>query len=199
MVVNTLADNAFKHQITLIDKTASPISSAPYVFNSSTYSRYKENEFKGLLIDSGASTRSTSGIVQLKSLQQLDPSVQLDKNTAGSDNFTFGIGSAGSIGSVDWDRPLGLITFYIVFVNIPFLLRLADIGKHGAFFNNITNQVIKSKTQPARSHPVLQRYGRAFLLWYTSVYTLATESLALNPCYLEEVELRRLNRRFGHP
>ena len=198
-VVNTLADNAFKHRITLSDETASPISSAPYVFNSSTDSRYNDTEFKGLLIDSGASTRSTGGIGQLKALQQLDPSVQLDKNTAGSANFTFGIGSAGSIGSVDLDTPLGLITFYIVLVNTPFLLRLTDMDKHGAFFNNITNQVIKSKTQPARSHPVIRRYGHAFLLWYTSAYTLATESLALNPCYLTDVELRRLHRRFGHP
>ncbi len=32
-VVNTLADNAFQHRITLSDKTASLISSPPYVFN----------------------------------------------------------------------------------------------------------------------------------------------------------------------
>ncbi len=123
----------------------------------------------------------------------------MNKNTAGSANFTFGIRSAGSIGSVDLDTPLRLITFHIVLVNNPFLLCLADIDKHWAFFNNITNQVIESKTQPARSHPVIQRYGHAFLLWYTSEYTLATESLALNPCYLTDVELRRLQRRFGHP
>ena len=132
-------------------------------------------------------------------MDQLDPYVQLDKNTTGSANFTFRIENAGSIGSVDLDTPLRLITFYIVLVNIPFLLCLADIDKHGAFFNNITNQVIKSKTQPARSHPVIQRYDHAFLLWYTCEYTLATESFAMNPCYLTDVELRCLDRRFGHP
>ena len=199
-VVNTLADNAFKHRITLSDETVSPITvPAPYVFNSSTDSRYNDSEFKGLLIDSGASTRSTGGIGQLKALQQLDTSVQLDKNTAGSANFTFGIGSAASIGSVDLDTPLGHITFHIVPVNTPFLLCLADMDKYGAFFNNITNQVIQSQTQPARHHPVIRRYGHAFLLWYTSAYILATESLVQNPCYLTDTELRRLHRRFGHP
>ena len=199
-VVNTLVDNAFKHQIILNDKTVSPITDlAPYVFNSSTDSRYNDAEFKGLLIDSGASTGSTGGIGQLKALQQLDTSVQLDKNTAGLANFIFGIGSVASIGSVNLDTPLGLVTFHIVLVNTPFLLCLADMDKHGAFFNNITNQVIQSQTQPTRCHPVIRRYGHAFLLWYTSAYTLATESLTLNPCYLTDVELRRLHRRFGHP
>ena len=198
-VVNTLADNAFKHRITLSDKTVLPITvPTPYLFNLSTDSRYNDIKFKGLLIDSRASTRSTRGIGQLKVLQQLDINIQLDKNTAGSANFTFGIGSAASIGSVNLDTPLGPITFYIVPINTPFLLCLADMDKHGAFFNNITNQVIQSQTQPTRRHPVIQKYGHAFLLWYTSAYTLATESLALNPCYLTDVELRRLHRRFGH-
>ncbi len=97
------------------------------------------------------------------------------------------------------DTSLGLITFHVVLVNTQFLLCLADMDKHGAFFNKITNQVIQSKTRPVRSHPVIRRYGYEFLLWYTSAYTLATESLALNPCYLTDVELQRLHRRSWHP
>ena len=184
----------------LRDETILPITDpAPYVFNSSTDSRYNNAKFKGLLIDSGTLTRSTGGIGQLKALQQLDTSVQLDKDTAGLANFTFGIESVVLIGSVNLHTSLGLVTFHIVPVNTPFLLCLADMDKHGAFFNNITNQVIQSQTQPTRCHPVIRRYGHAFLLWYTSAYTLATESLTLNPCYLTDVELRRLHRRFGHP
>ena len=68
-VVNTLADNAFKHQITLSDKTVLPITiPTPYLFNSSTDLQYNDIKFKGLLIDSGASTRSTGGIGQFKAL-----------------------------------------------------------------------------------------------------------------------------------
>lgn len=55
-VVNTLADNAFKHQITLSDITVSPITPASYIFNLSTNSEYNDNKCQRLLIDSGAST-----------------------------------------------------------------------------------------------------------------------------------------------
>ena len=51
-VVNTFADNAFKHHIILSDKTVSPITLTPYVFNSSNNSQYNDTEFKVLLIDS---------------------------------------------------------------------------------------------------------------------------------------------------
>lgn len=32
-----------------------------------------------------------------------------------------------------------------------------------------------------------------------SIYTLATESLAQNSCYLTDVELQHLHRHFAHP
>ena len=141
-VVNTLADNAFKHRIILRDESVLPTTLTPYVFNSSTDSRYNDTKFKGLLIDSGTSTQSISDIGQLKALQQLDISIQLDKNIAGSANFIFGIRSAISIISVNLDISLGSITFHIVSVNIPFLLCLADMDKLGEFFNNIINKAI---------------------------------------------------------
>lgn len=70
-------------------------------------------------------------------------SIQLDKNTAKSANFTFEIGHAVSIRSFNLDTLLGSIIFYIVPVNTPLLLCLADIDKLGAFFNNITNEVVQ--------------------------------------------------------
>ena len=75
------------------DKTAPPVTSTSYVFNSSTDSRYNVTEFKKLLIDSGASTQPKRDIGQLKALKQLDNFVQLNKNIAESTHFTFGIGS----------------------------------------------------------------------------------------------------------
>ena len=142
ITINTLADNAFKHQITLSDETVSPIIPAPYVFNSSANSRYNDTELKGLLIDLSPSTQSTSGIGQLKALQQFDTTMQLEKNTTGSANFTFGIGSTAHIGSVILDILMGSITFHLVPVSTSFLLCLADMNKLGAFFNNIINRVI---------------------------------------------------------
>ena len=69
------------------------------------------------------------------------------------------------------------------------------MDKLGAFFNNLTNQVVQAQ----HTHPVIRRYGHAFLLWCTSAYALATESFSENPCFLTTTELRRLHRRFGHP
>ena len=148
----------------------------PYSFTKSADLRYNESEFKGLLIDSGAATRSTGGIGQLKALQRI-LSVEVDKTTAGSTNLVFGIGSTSSIGTVNLDTPLGMIVFYIVQVNTPFLLCLADMDKLGAFFNNLTNEVVQSN----RSHPVIRRYGHAFLLWCISAYSFITESFMQKP------------------
>ena len=124
--INLLADNAFKHQITFADGTVALIDPVPYSFTTSTDLRYDESEFKGLLIDSGTATRSTGGIGQLKALQKIISSAKLDKTTAGSANFIFGIGSTSSIGTVNLDTPMGMIVFHIVQVSTPFLLCLCN-------------------------------------------------------------------------
>lgn len=131
-----LADKAFKHRITSTDNTAAPTPAilGPYNFNTTTDIQYDDTKFKGLLIDSGAATRSTGGVGQLRALQQ--------KTTAGSSNFVFGIGSAQSIGKIKLDTPIGMIVFHIIQVNPPFLLCLADMDRLGAFFNNITNKLL---------------------------------------------------------
>ena len=180
-----LADNSFRHWITSKDDTITLTSPKSYSYNTSTGSRYNDTEFKGLLIDSGAATRSTGGISQFKALQQLDKLVKLDESTAGSTNFVFGIGSTTSIGTVRLDIPIEAVTFHIIQVNTPFLLCLADIDKLGVFFNNITNELVQSN----HSYPIVRRYGHAFLPWYTSAYSVVTESLDQNPCYLTDVEL----------
>lgn len=99
-------------------------------------------KFEGLFINSGVSAQSTSYIGKLKTLHQLDTSMQLDETIAGSANFIFGIGNTSSCRSVNLDTPLGSIIFYIVSFNTSFLICLADIDKRGIFFNNVTNQVL---------------------------------------------------------
>lgn len=79
------------------------------------------------------------GISQLKTLQQFDTSVQLNKNIAGFANFTFRIENAIFIESVLLDILIRSITFYIVPINTRFLLCLAEIDKLKAYFNNIIN------------------------------------------------------------
>lgn len=65
-----------------------------------------------------------------------------DKIKIGLANFVFGIRSTSSIGIVNLDISLEMIVFYIIQVNILFLLYLANIDKLKAFFNNLTNEII---------------------------------------------------------
>ncbi len=55
--------------------------------------------------------------------------------------FIFGIKSIVLIESVNLNTLLKSTIFYIISVNILFLLCIVDIDKYGAFFNNITNKV----------------------------------------------------------
>ena len=116
-----LTNDAFKHCLISSDEISliAPIS-VSYVFNVSIDSRYDSSEFKGLLIDSGAATRSTGGMDQLKTLQKLDNTIKFDISTVGSANFIFDMNSTGSIGSINLNTSIRLITFHIVQINTLF-------------------------------------------------------------------------------
>ena len=171
LITNLFTDHAAKHQITNIDESkfsprtensSTENSNISYAYTASTSSRYDDTKFKDLLIDSDATTRSTDGIGQLKALQKIDDTIQLDQSTAGSANFVFGIESTGSIESINISTLIESITFHIISVNIFFLLCLANLDKSETFFNNVTNKIIQQKL--FRSHPVFKKYGHAFLL-----------------------------------
>lgn len=114
------------------------IISTFYIFNSSIDLQYNNTKFKKIFIDLDILTRLIGNIGQFKILQQLNISIQLDKNITSSANFIFKIGNIIFIRLVILDIPIELITFHIVPVNTLFLLYLADINKFRAFFNNIT-------------------------------------------------------------
>jgi hypothetical protein len=63
------------------------------------------------------------------------------------------------------------------------------------FYNNIENKLIT----PTTSILVARRFGHPFLLWSTSLRNHIVESFNSNPCFLTDIELKRLHRRFGHP
>ena len=50
-IINALADNAFKYQITSADTTILYVNPTPYSFTISINIQYNDSEFKGLLID----------------------------------------------------------------------------------------------------------------------------------------------------
>ena len=192
---NQLADKAFTHSITAEDPTSPPTPQIETFITTSGKPRYSSDEFMGIIIDTGAAKYSTAGYGQFIALKRLDDSVSLDITTKGRATVQFGIGSTSSIGSITVSTPIGKIDFHVVEANTPFLLCLADMDHLQLRFDNIKNILIS----PTSSIPVARRFGHAFLLWDTSLHSFLSESFSYNPCFLTEVELARLHRRFGHP
>jgi len=54
----------------------------------------------------------------------------------------FGIGIATSIRTADIVTPIGKIQFYIIHIDTPFLLYLADIDRLQIYYNNLRNVII---------------------------------------------------------
>ena len=90
--------------------------------------RYSEDKFAGILIDTGAASRSIIRLSQLKALRKVQK-VELDITRVGEARITFRIGETVSIGTIIIKTPLGIVNFYVVLINMPFLLCLADLNR----------------------------------------------------------------------
>lgn len=82
-------------------------------------------------------------------MQQSNISNELDKNITRSANFIFKIDNIALIRFVNLATQLGPIIFYIMLINISFLLFLANMNKLGAFFYNIINRIKQLQIWPA--------------------------------------------------
>ena len=187
-----LADRSFTHAITSINPTTTHSDVDPFAYITSN--RYTSNEFYGVMIDTGASKRSTAGYGQYLAYKRIRD-VAIDNTRAGAINVQFGIGSTSSIGSIIVDTPVGSVEFHVVQADTPFLLCLADMDILQVYYNNLSNTLVT----PTKSVPVVRRFGHPFLLWEESLQSFIVHSFDQNPCYLTNTELRRLHRRFGHP
>jgi hypothetical protein len=199
ILVEQLAANTIVHALHASTKqyTSHPTDrppSNPTVSSSSSYtvdepfSRYGSNsEFQGILIDSGAAAYSTVGIAQLRAYEKLFGPVTVEKNR--QINVKFGIGTTKSIGyaSVQLPANLGAVIFFIVESDTPFLLSLRDLDQLGAYFNNLTNELVPRN---GRAYPIQRKFGHPWLVWGRTSF---------RACFLSELQLRRLHRRFGHP
>jgi len=72
----------------------------------------------------------------------------------------FGIRIATSIRTADVITPIGKIQFYVIYVDTPFLLCLADMDRLQIYYNNLRNVVITY----TKKVPVVRRFGHPFLL-----------------------------------
>jgi len=61
----------------------------------------------------------------------------------------FGIRITTSIKTTDIVTPIGKIQFYIIYIDTPFLLCLADIDRLQIYYNNLRNVIItRTKKMP---------------------------------------------------
>ncbi len=158
-LTSSLADKAFQHRLISIDIINAFINeSFDFIYTSTTDSRYGDSEFKGILMNCGAADRSIEGMSQFKVLQRIS-NVALNKKKIGS-SIKFEIGNTLTLEFVELNISLEVITFHIVRMNTSFLLCLNDFDRLGIYFNNLINEIV----QHERRHPVIRRYGHAFLL-----------------------------------
>jgi hypothetical protein len=160
--------------------------------------RYDDATFQGILVDSGAGGFSTAGHAQYLAYQKVARDAVIDTSTAGKVEIRFGNGDpVRSLGSVDVRTPIGNVNFHILKTPTPFLMCLQDMDRLGIYLDNTRNVMVEKST--GRETPVIRRYGHLFLVWDDTFRTYIIESFNENPCFLTEVELRRLHQRFGHP
>ena len=95
-----------------------------FIYNITLY--YTFIKFIGIIINIKASKYSIIEYSQFFILQKINK-VQLNKSIKGTVSVQFGIGSISSIGFIKVATLIGTVKFYIIKVNTPFLLYLANI------------------------------------------------------------------------
>ena len=125
-IASELANKVYSYIVITINTTTDVffINIDLFIYNITSY--YTSIKFMGIIINTKASKHSIAGYSQFLTLQKINK-VQLNKFTRGTVSVQFKIGSISSIGSIKVAIPIGIVEFYIIKVNTPFLLYLADI------------------------------------------------------------------------
>ncbi len=159
--------------------------------------RYTSQMFYDIMIDSDVSIRS---IVDYEQYLAFIKNISIDLNRIKTDtvNVQFEIESIASLKSLAIDISMRLVEFHVIKTNTSFLLSLADMNRLKFYFNNVENilfMIIKN-----RDLSIIRRFEHDFLLWKNShsLHSYITQSFNSNFCYLTDVELRQLHKRFEH-
>jgi hypothetical protein len=159
--------------------------------------RYTFEMFYDIMTDSKASVRS---IVDYEQYLAFIKNISIDLNRIKTDavNVQFEIESTSSVESLTIDISLRLMKFHVIKTDTLFLLNIADMNRFKIYFNNIENilfMIIKN-----RDLSIIKRFDHDFLLWKNSyfLHSYIVQSFNFNFCYLIDVELRQLHKRFGH-
>jgi hypothetical protein len=141
-IIIMLADKTFRHRLISIDSITISANSISYIYNVFTASRYDDREFKDILIDHDATNFSSKDIEQFTTLQRISKTT-LILNKKRITSFRFDIDEILFIDIVDLNTSVDVITFHIVFVQISFLLCLAEMNCLRLYFNNLINMLIE--------------------------------------------------------
>jgi leucyl aminopeptidase (aminopeptidase T) len=74
-------------------------------------SRYNDQTFHGIFIDTGAARISTTGILQVRSLQRRIPNILINESTKEYHHIAFGAGDVTSIETITVPTPISDIRF----------------------------------------------------------------------------------------
>jgi hypothetical protein len=131
-------------------------NSISYIYNVFIASRYDDRELKDILIDHDAANFSSEDIEHFTTLQRINKS-KLTLNKKRITSFRFDIDEILSIDIVNLNISVDVITFHIVFVQISFLLCLADMNRLRLYFNNLINMFIEKRSIKRSINKILSR------------------------------------------
>src|SRR6266700_6246564 len=174
--MTVLADHSFIHLIAPKNHFANtPITDHKLdPFTYITIECYTPKEFYSVMIDIGASKKSTAGYGQYLVYKAINDNVDIDITQTGAVNVQFGIGSTASIGSVAVKTPIGLVDFHVVKADTPFLLCLVDMDRLQVYYNNVTDTLIGPAIAPGSKHvtlPITRQFRHPFLIWGKTLRT----------------------------
>src|ERR1700722_9998770 len=112
-----------------------------------TTKHYTPKEFYSIIINIGASKKSTAGYKQyLIYITTANSNIDINTTQTGAINVQFGISLTALIRLVTVKTLIGLVNFHIVKADTLFLLCLADIDRLQVYYNNIINTLIGPAT-----------------------------------------------------
>ncbi len=157
--------------------------------------RYTSKMFYDIMIDSKASVQLIVDYKQYLAFIK-NISIELDSIKVETINVQFEIESTFSIESFTIDISFELVKFHVMKADTFFLLSLADMNRLKVYFNNVENLLVDK----IKILSIIRRFDHGFLLWNNSycLHLYIVQSFNFNFCYLTDVELRQLHKRFDH-
>jgi hypothetical protein len=157
--------------------------------------RFTSEMFYDIMINSKASIRL---IVDYEQYLAFIKNISIDLNRAKTEavNVQFEIESIFSLKSIIIDISMTLVKFHVIKADTFFLLNLANMNRLKIYFNNVENLLIDK----IKILSIIKSFDHDFLLWknFNFLHLYITQFFEFNSCYLIDVELRQLHKRFDH-